>query len=155
MQESVTKLRSAMVDIYPPDLSADGLESAIEELAGRLRSHNVSVDVSVRPRTEPDPEIAAALYRCAREGLANVAKHAHAQHVTLTVVGDADTISLWLHDDGVGLPPEEDRRRDGHIGLQLMRDAAADLGGRFDLTSSPGAGTTLAVRLPAASVVHR
>ena len=158
MQESVSRLRTVMVDIYPPDLNGDGLTSAIEELAERLRAQDVDVDVDldvdVDAHGEPSPEVAATLYRCAREGLANVAKHANAQYVKLTLDGDENTFILRLQDNGVGFVPTNDRRQDGHLGLQLMRDAAADLGGHLDLTSSPGTGTTLIMRLPTAGAAQ-
>ena len=158
MQESVSRLRTVMVDIYPPDLNGDGLSSAIEELAERLRAQDVDVDIDldidVEAHGEPSPEVAATLYRCAREGLANVAKHANAQYVTLTLDGDENTVTLRLQDNGVGFVPTNDRRQDGHLGLQLIRDAAADLGGHMDLTSSPGTGTTLIMRLPTAGAAQ-
>ncbi len=158
MQESVSRLRTVMVDIYPPDLNGDGLSSAIEELAERLRAQDVDVDIDldidVEAHGEPSPEVAATLYRCAREGLANVAKHANAQYVKLTLDGDENTVTLRLQDNGVGFVPTNDRRQDGHLGLQLIRDAAADLGGHMDLTSSPGTGTTLIMRLPTAGAAQ-
>jgi signal transduction histidine kinase len=153
MQDSVAKLRTAMVDIYPPDLIADGLGNALDELAERLRAQNISVDLSVDEPVNPRPEVVATVYRCAREGLVNVAKHAHAQHVTLSVSSDETTIGLRLHDDGVGLPAD-DYRPNGHLGLQLIHDAAVDLGGEMHVVSSPGAGTTLTMRLPTAGVAQ-
>ncbi|HEY1570930.1 MAG TPA: histidine kinase [Pseudonocardiaceae bacterium] len=73
IRNSVHDLRTLVVDIYPPDLTAFGLAGAIEGLATSLRHTGVDVTVTASLADEPSPEIAATLYRCAREFLANVA----------------------------------------------------------------------------------
>lgn len=153
VQDSVSRLRTLMVDIYPPDLSSSGLRTAVEDLAAPLREQRMTVDVQIDLKAEPEPEVAATLYRSVREGLANIVKHAHATHVTLALTGDARAVTLRLHDDGTGLSAADlDRRAEGHIGLQLLRDAAADLGGAMTVSSEQGSGTTFMVELPTAGI---
>ncbi|MDT4959582.1 MAG: two-component system, NarL family, sensor kinase [Pseudonocardiales bacterium] len=149
VQDSVARLRTLMVDIYPPDLSSDGLRSAIEGLVIPLRGQGILVDVDIELSTEPAPEVAATLYRCAREALTNVVKHADATHVTVNLTGDARTVVLRVQDDGRGVEPADlDRRAEGHLGLQLLRDAAKDLGGELSVVTELGAGTGLTLWLP-------
>ena len=156
MQSVVGSLRTLMVDIYPPDLTANGLHAAMDDLADKLRvASGAEVVVNVDLHIEPSPEVAATLYRCARECLANVLKHAHAQHVSLSLTDDETTIRLELTDDGIGLPPEGfDRRTQGHMGLQLLQDAAKDLGGEIRISSADGRGTTVTLELPMAGILQ-
>ena len=128
---------------------------AIEDLAAPLRAQGTVVDIAVDLRSHVAPDVAATLYRCAREGLANVRKHAHATHVDLVLTSDEKTALLRLHDDGSGLPASElDGRVNGHLGLQLLRDAAKDLGGEMVAASGEG-DTTLTMRLPIAGIPAR
>jgi signal transduction histidine kinase len=132
------------------------LHAAIEGLAEPLRSQNAEVDVRIDLLAEPSPDVAATLYRCAREGLANVAKHAQAKNVTLTLGGDADIVEIELSDDGVGMPETGiNGRGEGHFGLQLLRDVAVDLGGEMHVASEPGSGTTLTMWLPMSPILTR
>ena len=150
LHTSVGSLRTLMIDIYPPDLTADGLQAAIEDLADKLRlSAGVEVDVTIDLATEPSPQVAAMVYRCARECLTNIAQHAHAGHAEVSLTDDAESVRLRLHDDGVGLPATGiDRRAEGHFGLQLLTDAAKDLGGMLQLSSAAAMGTTVVLELP-------
>ena len=150
VQRSVHDLRTLMVDIHPPDLTADGLENALRDLGGRLRdTAAIEVDVRVAPPAKVDPEVAALLYRCTRECLTNIAKHAAARHAIVQLTGDAVTVRLEVTDDGRGLPPGGfDRRAEGHVGLVLLADATRDLGGQLTVTSGVAGGTTVLLVLP-------
>lgn len=150
VQRSVQELRTLIVDIHPPDLDAGGLQTALRDLANRLRdTAGVEVDLHVERPDGVGPDVAALLYRCAREFLANIAKHAGARHATVTLTGDADTVRLEVTDDGRGLPPNGfDRRAEGHVGLALLVDAARDLGGQLRVSSGPAGGTTVLVVVP-------
>jgi two-component system, NarL family, sensor kinase len=150
LHSSVDSLRTLMIDINPPDLTADGLQAAIASLAAslRLKAH-VEVEVQTRLEREPSPEVAATLYRCVRECLANIAKHSRASHATVRLEGDAGGVQLRISDNGIGLPAAGiDRGAEGHIGLQLLRDAAADLDGTMKVFSAPNGGTTVEMDLP-------
>ncbi|PPC75434.1 hypothetical protein C4K68_20510 [Pokkaliibacter plantistimulans] len=103
----------------------------------------------------PDPEevealddkTAIALYRISQEALTNVAKHACADNVelTLSVNKDADWVSLKIYDNGIGVLPEKAHQRYGLLG---MRERAESLGGTMELQSRTGAGTWLEVHVP-------
>jgi signal transduction histidine kinase len=150
LHASVESLRTLMVDINPPDLTADGLQAAIASLAAtlRLKAH-IEVEVETRLEREPSPEVAATLYRCVRECLANIAKHSRASHATVRLDGDAGGVQLRISDNGIGLPAAGiDKGAEGHIGLQLLHDAAADLDGTMKVFSAPNGGTTVEMDLP-------
>jgi signal transduction histidine kinase len=150
LRTSLDAMRTVMADIYPPDLTADGLHSAIDRLA--IAAHakaGIDIEVEIGLDTEPSPEVAATLYRCARECLANIVKHSQARQATVHLDGQATHIRLRVSDNGVGLPTGGAGRSDeGHIGLQLLRDAAADLGGTMQVFSTPNMGTSVEMDLP-------
>jgi two-component system, NarL family, sensor histidine kinase UhpB len=87
------------------------------------------------------------VYRVVQEALSNIARHAHAEHVKVTVMGcNSAQVRVTVVDDGVGLSP--DRMRDGGSGLAGMRERALLAGGHLEVVPTPGGGTTveLAVR---------
>jgi two-component system NarL family sensor kinase len=141
---TMRKLRSALVDIYPPSLQRAGLQAAIDDLAGSLRA---SVDIQVPPSTGLPPEKDALIFRTVQEGLRNVAKHADAAHVTVRVHVQNGTASAEVTDDGRGFTPNGSLGRE-HMGLELLADLAEEAGGRLAVESQPGAGTRVKLEVP-------
>jgi signal transduction histidine kinase len=144
-----------MFDIYPPDLSAAGLVAALGDLAGRLRADGVEVGVRTDPLPELRPQVAAVLYRTAKEALANVVRHASARHaeLRLSVTGpDGDrAVLLTVADDGVGVDPARAAgcaADPGHLGLRLVHDRVHDLGGTVTVEPGADGGTVLTALLP-------
>jgi len=90
------------------------------------------------------------VFHIAREALANVAKHAGACHATLRLQREDDWVRLSVDDDGVGLPPAPaaPEGRQDHFGLDLMRERARLIGGRIELLSRAGHGTSLRLQFP-------
>jgi signal transduction histidine kinase len=150
---AVESLRRLMVDIYPPDLSGAGLPGAIEDLADPLRRSGVTVNVRAEALPGADSDIAATLYRVARETLANVVKHAQASTVDIDLTVDEHStppcVLLRVADDGVGIREGQlDRRAEGHLGLRLLIDRVADQGGELSVTPGPNGGTVALARVP-------
>jgi two-component system, NarL family, sensor kinase len=153
VHHAVTSLRQVMVDVYPPDLSGEGLPQAVRLLAERLRDQGLEVYVVTEPLPPIASERTAALYRAAKESLANAAHHARASQVwvRLTSLDGAGPhrVRLEVADDGVGFRPDSvGRSPDGHFGLQLMTDRVTDLGGWVELGTRPGGGAMVTVELP-------
>ena len=92
------------------------------------------------------PELEATLYRIAQEAITNAIKHSGATTVRVGVRDVGDDVELRVSDDGSGFAP--DAITSGY-GLLNMRERAELLGGTFDVTSAPGAGTAVVVRLRA------
>jgi signal transduction histidine kinase len=110
-----------------------------EEQTGALR-----VVVDAPGRLPPLPAaVEVAAYRITQEALTNVARHAHASacHIHLTL---DDSIHLEISDDGVGLPA----RRPAGVGLNAMRERAAELGGACVVESAASGGTRVRISLP-------
>lgn len=159
VQRDIAALRVLITDIYPPDLSGDGLAAAVDGLARRAGESGVQVAVSVDDDlTSVSPAGRALAYRTVREGLRNVVKHSRAEHVEVGIrLQDGDVV-VSVVDDGVGLsnrgePTQPNGQQDGHVGLQLLADGVAETGGRLSLRSRHPAGTELLVVFPAAFTV--
>ncbi len=150
VQRAVRDLRSLVVEIRPPDLTADGVSAALADLAERLESaHGLQVDVRVALPDDLAPAVIATVYRCAREAMANIVKHAAARSAVVTADADSTRVQLTVTDDGRGLPPGGfDRRAEGHVGLTLLGDAARDLGGVLTIGPAELGGTRLHIELP-------
>src|SRR4051794_6657102 len=145
LRHSAGSLRSLLVEIYPPNLERAGLHSALADLGARLRPRGIDVRVSVPDRLSVPLETATLLFRTAQEALLNVAKHARARHVEVTVSCPPAQLVLEIADDGQGfdLPATLAGPRSGHLGLSVLADLASAGGGTLDVLTAPGAGTRL------------
>jgi two-component system NarL family sensor kinase len=109
-------------------------------------SARVEAEPSLRVEAEPSLRVEAELYRIAQEALANVRQHARAASVEIVLRSTPQGVLLSIRDDGVGI--ESADGKPGHHGLVGMRERARLLGGRVRVTSRPGHGTTVSVRVP-------
>lgn len=146
-RDAVRGLRGLLVDIYPPNLEHTGLAGALADQAAALGPETeVTVDVA---DVALDPQVEAVAYRIAREALTNVAKHAHARHVSVTVTDGTAGVALEVADDGRGFDPQA--APDGHLGLRISHDLAESVGGTLAVDSAPGRGTTVRFTAPASA----
>jgi signal transduction histidine kinase len=147
LDEAVTELAHAIDDLRElagglrPSSLDHGLRAALDDLASRTPSP-VRLDVTTQRFT---PEIETAAYFIAAEGLTNAVKHARAQRIDLAVAHDAGQLVVAVDDDGMG--GADLRRGTGLVGLA---DRARSHGGTLEITSRPGAGTSLRATLPCA-----
>lgn len=144
-RQTMRKLRSALVDIYPPSLERAGLAAAIDDLAGSM---SASVEIDAPASTGLSPEKDALIFRTVKEGLRNVAKHANAKHVTVRIAVHGGTATAEVADDGRGFERNGSNGRE-HMGLDLLEDLAEEAGGHLVIESRPGAGTKLRLEVPA------
>ena len=144
---ALDELRDLARGLDPAVLRDRGLGPALNALAVRAP---VTVQVAALPGERlPEPVETAAYYLVA-EALTNVARHAHATVVTVSVTRTGDRARIEVRDDGTG---GADIRRGS--GLQGLADRLEGLGGCLDLDSPPGAGTTLLGELPLGSRMPR
>jgi signal transduction histidine kinase len=141
----VRELRSLVVTITPPALHAQGLATSLADLGATLELRGLAVQVDVADVQVPEA-VESLVYRTAQEAVRNVVRHASATHVALTLT--PHPLVLTVTDDGVGLAPEDSPRRRGSVGLDLLRQLAAQQGGTLTVTSDPGTGTTLRLEVP-------
>jgi signal transduction histidine kinase len=151
-RQTMRKLRSALVDIYPPSLQRAGLQAAIDDLTAALAAQGTKVEVDVPPSTALSHEKEALIFRMVQEGLRNAAKHAHAEHVEVHVKVGRDHATAVVSDDGRGFDPASSANGDNeaHMGLELLSDLADEAGARLLVKSEPGAGTRITLEVPVA-----
>lgn len=143
---AIEELREVARRIHPPELSDQGLGAAVRSVARRAPIPvTVIADEEVgRARFASDIEETA--YYLASEALTNVLKHAAATAATIRLARQNGTLLVEVSDDGAGMPQEPS---DG-LGLTGLRDRVDAVGGRFEIISAPGTGTTVSARMPAA-----
>ncbi len=147
-REGIRELRSLLVEIYPPELHRQGLEAALGDLLAPCASRGLDTTLRVEPEGELPEDVQALFFRAAQEALRNVVKHADAHKVEVAVESQNGRATLSVVDDGTGFDPEQDPEG-AHFGLRLLRDLVREIGGKLDLDSAPGRGTS--VRLEVAT----
>ncbi len=141
-------VRRLTVELRPPALDDFGLASALERLTSMVGERSgIDIQLNVRSTVALPAEQETALYRIVQEALTNVVKHARAASVSIIVTSTGDSVRAVIEDDGVGFDPG--KVREGALGLVGIRERILLLGGRLQVDSSSGAGTTLVVELPA------
>jgi signal transduction histidine kinase len=154
-RDSLTEARRSVNALRPEPLEGARLPEALAEVASRWSAvHGVAADVVTTGEARPmHPEVEITLLRTAQEALANVAKHAGATRVGLTLSYMEDLVTLDVRDDGVGFdpaaPPRNGDREAGGFGLTVMRQRVQHLDGTLEIESEPGAGTAIWAGLPA------
>ena len=148
LDRAVASTRRIAADLRPLLLDDLGLVPAIEWLAGNFtQRHGVPVALSVNENLELPEPYATAVFRIIQESLANVAKHAAASRVTVAIERKGDQLTLAVADDGRGFSTSEPRKPHS-LGLLGLRERAQLLKGIAHVTSSPGRGTRVEVRIP-------
>jgi signal transduction histidine kinase len=139
-------------NLRPTALDDLGLVVASSNLAARWAEHvGIKPDLHTRgmDKERLAGEIETMLYRVLQEALTNVAKHATAENVSILLERRGGTVSLLVEDDGIGFDAERVFGTAGKgLGLIGMRERAALVGGKVEIESHPGSGTTIAVRVP-------
>ncbi len=153
LEAQVRELRQVMTALRPPVLDQQGLEAALQQHVEQFENeHRIVADLSIeRQANDLASEVETVLYRIAQEALSNVRKHARADHAWVTMDGTDDgQVRLRVRDNGVGFDPAQASRlvTEGHFGLAGMRERVTFVGGRFDVRSAPGQGTTVEVAMP-------
>jgi signal transduction histidine kinase len=139
-------LRDLARGIYPPLLADKGLSAALE---AQGRKSGLPVTLRADGVGRYPQAVEAAVYFSCLEALQNVAKYADASEIVITLADQGKRISFTVVDDGRGFDPTSSRNG---TGLQGIADRLGALDGRFDVTSSPGHGTTLEGSLPAVAL---
>jgi two-component system sensor histidine kinase UhpB len=151
-REIDAEIDSLAWELRPNVVDELGLAASLHQLVERWAEY-AAVDAECRcdiPRGRLPLESEVAAYRVTQEALHNVLKHARATHVM--VIGEIlrNSLVLLVHDDGIGFKPGYTGAAAG-MGLRGMRERAVLVGAALDVTSSPGRGTTVSLRIPIAN----
>ncbi len=146
--QSIEQMRTLLFELHPPALHLGGLTESLTEFIRRYEGAGgpkVRFDSSLA--TEPTADEAITLFRITAEALTNSRKHADAHNVTVSVLDSQGGIALTVTDDGIGMD-DTSQIVPGHLGVASMRERAERAGGSFEISSAPGAGTTVRAWIP-------
>jgi PAS domain S-box-containing protein len=153
LESGIEEIRRSIHALRPVALDEMGFFPALRDLVSEAKNqYPLQIDLDIHGPEESLPAgVELPLFRIIQEGLTNILKHARASRVNigvdLTAPGE---VHLQVEDNGRGFNLEEINTwtRSGHFGLKQIQERVAQAGGEMDLTSQPGRGTMLRVRLP-------
>lgn len=153
VEQSVDVVHRFVRELRPPTLDDLGLIAALHAfLKGFQQETGILVSLSSVAELEQHMEDVqrTVLYRVAQEAFTNVARHAHASRAEVMLSKLDDAIGMAITDNGEGFRPERllAGKTNRHLGLIGIRERLEEVGGKFTVTSAPGQGTTLQVRIP-------
>ena len=150
INDGVKAVRTICSGLRPGVLDDLGLAAAIEWQASEFASRNgVHCQVSVPPvDLHLDGDRATATFRIFQECLTNVIRHAQAKSVRVVLCQEEESILMVVEDDGIGFCESGLSNAVGSLGLLGMKERAQFCGGDVQISSSPGKGTTVTVRVP-------
>ena len=147
----LTQIRTLSLNLHPSLLDDLGLVAAIRGLGTRMATlSGLRLSLNL-PETDPrfPPLIEITSYRVIQEALNNIARHAGALRIEITLVIEQDSLKLRIQDDGRGFDLEAMRQRvqaGSSLGLLGMEERVQLAGGQFSLQSEPGKGTTVEIQ---------
>jgi signal transduction histidine kinase len=152
LESTAGAIENVMSDLRPPMLDDYGLLPALQWYANEFSGRTgIEVTVEGDERTERLMQASEiALFRIMQEALNNVAKHAHAGRVHITLVRSGTQFIMSMSDDGVGIDvaSNTDSSRRPGLGMVTMRERTQAVGGRFEIGAASGRGTRVVVRIP-------
>jgi signal transduction histidine kinase len=146
---TVNSLRQVTTRLRPPILDDLGLADAVRwQLDAFARSTDIAVDSNISVGTmDMDKHVATDVFRILQESLTNVARHASASKVQVSLTVADGSLLLEVRDDGCGMDLEGGIPRFSH-GLVGIRERVLALGGSVDMSSTPRNGFAVRVQIP-------
>lgn len=146
--QALQEMRLLILELDPPMLQKAGLVAALRTSLDVIESRT---GLETELRTEGVDRLSRSIetefYRIALEALNNFVRYARAKKVTVQLHKQNGWVSMEIDDNGVGFDLET-ARTSGGMGLRNMEQRARQIGGSFEITSSPGSGTRIRVEAP-------
>jgi NarL family two-component system sensor histidine kinase LiaS len=157
MTEMTRQIQEEMDNIIrqlrPSSLNDQGLADALQSLCAAWQSQTgIPLDLSIQQARPLPLDVEHSLYRVAQEALNNVARHAQAGRVSVTLTYEETAVHLQISDDGAGFDPA--RQTSAASGLKNMAERAAEVDGRLRIESRPGQGTVITAHIPLKEIAH-
>jgi two-component system nitrate/nitrite sensor histidine kinase NarX len=139
---AIAEMRGLLVELQPTVITDSDLGDLLRQLSDAFTGRtNIPIALTIKGTGTLPTEVQVALYRLCQEGLNNIAKHARASQVTMTLHFEAGLAELTIHDDGRGFDPTQ--VPPGHYGLNIMHERAEAIGALLSVTSQVGRGTEI------------
>ncbi|MCD8511585.1 MAG: sensor histidine kinase [Bacillus sp. (in: Bacteria)] len=145
-KSTLDELRTMIEELKPSLLVEQGLKDAVKttfELFSQRTNIQVKITLEVPEYVPPDVEM--AIYRVTQEALANIEKHAAAEHVVYSIHVQHEQLIVTIQDDGIGFVKEKHGKGNG---LENIRQRVEDSDGILNIISKPGRGTTILMKFP-------
>ena len=146
---ALAEMRTLLLELRPKSMEnailGDLLRQLVDGVQGRT---TIDVSLDIQGQGEIPIRVKENLFRIAQEGLNNVVKHARARHVKLNLDQSKARVTLCIADDGQGF--EEEALEGSHLGLQIMRERAHNIGADLTISSRPAQGTRIVAIWPGA-----
>ncbi len=141
---ALAEMRSLLLELRADELQQQTMDQLLTTLVEAARART-SVAISLTMVDDPQLPVNVILvfYRIAREALNNAIIHAEANHINISLTKEPDRITLHIQDDGRGFDPQEVQA--GHLGINIMLERAAIIGGDLRIQSEPGHGTDIII----------
>ncbi len=151
VEQAISRTRSLTFELSPPVLHELGLGAAVEWLGEQMEKvHGFTFAFHNDEEPKPvDEEVGIFLFTSVRELLVNVAKHANAHKVQVSITKNGEGMVVEVKDDGRGFLPSKADLRSKGFGLFSMRERLQHLGGHMSIASMPGNGTVITLSAPA------
>lgn len=148
-------VRRIAVDLRPPALDQLSLATAVQDELRRFQARTHIPTHAELSSELPDvsAETATAMFRILQELLSNIARHASASEVTVSLFNGAEGLQLLVTDNGVGLSLHSPKASES-LGLLSIQERALSIGGRLDVQGRPGRGTRVHLCLPPESLAR-
>jgi signal transduction histidine kinase len=148
LDEAIKNLRESLVRLRRSSVEEGGLMETVKKFADQV-STVWGTDVRIEGNVDHEPPIPVALaaFQILQEGLINAMKHAKGSTVSVRISDTDGMVHIVVEDSGPGFDPDAEVGAD-HVGMRLMKERAARVGGRIELNSELGAGTRLEAILP-------
>lgn len=150
LNATIRDIRSYIMNLKPDKLTSENLVQSMRRLANDFHA-NTLVPTAFTDKVEHVEALTTeqnnTFYLICKEGLSNIAKHAHAKSVSVNFSELKDRFVLMIMDDGVGFDTSKERKTTSH-GVTNMFTRTRSLGGDIDISSIPGHGTTIIAWLP-------
>jgi two-component system, NarL family, sensor histidine kinase UhpB len=156
--EAIERVRRFARGLRPPALEELGLEPALES---HVRGLAETAGISIRLQAEPmsgglHPQTELVLYRIAQEALSNAVRHSGADRIDVRLARRGPNVEITVTDNGRGFAADRVGSEEGvGLGLFGMQERASYVGGRVEIVSGPGEGTTVRAAIPLAEVESR
>ncbi len=147
VQSIIETIQRIVYDLRPPILDNLGLDEAISWQADKFSGTQVKINLKQGLTYDPPEPLKTGIFRIFQEIMTNIYRHSQANNVTIFTQSDDHYITLTVSDDGVGIPKDKVHGVKSS-GLLGMNERAREMKGKLNISSEPGKGTTITVRIP-------